>query len=103
MKSPAYFECEMPKTVLILTPAYVTQTVAGNEYIPRNQNELFLSRCGNPHANTRKWEGSETLLIPRNTDVTSALLPCKTDTIKMTTRSKAGRIFADLQPNGQTK
>jgi len=54
MKSPAYFECEIPKTLLILTPAYVTLTVTGSEYIPRNQNELFLRRCGNPHANTRK-------------------------------------------------
>jgi hypothetical protein len=50
MNSPAYFECKMPKTFLILSPVYAAQTVIGNEYIPRNQNELFLTKCGNPHA-----------------------------------------------------
>jgi hypothetical protein len=50
MKSPAYFECEMPKTFLILTPAYAAQAVTGNEYIPRHPNELFFSTCGNPRA-----------------------------------------------------
>lgn len=52
----------------------------------------------------QKWKGSKTSLIPWNTDVTSALLPCKADTIKMTTESKAGRkMLADLQSDEQTK
>jgi hypothetical protein len=92
----------MSKTFLILTSAYAAQTVTGNEYNPRNQNELFLSRRGNPHA--IQEVKSKTLLTARNTDVTSALLTCKADAIKMTTEPKTARKkLADPEPDGQTK